>query len=55
MTNVEVVGLTCEYMTNPLGIGTRTPRLSWKLRSDCEPSERGCMRNSITLSRTGEE
>ncbi len=26
--------LTCEYFVNPLGLGARRPRLSWKLRAD---------------------
>ena len=32
--------LTCEHLVDPLGIGTRTPRLSWKL-SAREPGARG--------------
>lgn len=28
------VALTCEYKTNPLGLGEIRPRLSWKLESD---------------------
>lgn len=31
---VEIFGLQCEYLNEPLGIGTSTPRLSWKLRSE---------------------
>ena len=29
-----ITNLTCEYRTNPLGIGVRLPRLSWKLASN---------------------
>ncbi|MDR2774378.1 MAG: glycoside hydrolase family 78 protein [Tannerella sp.] len=29
--DLHVEGLTCEYLVNPLGIDTETPRLSWKL------------------------
>lgn len=32
-SNVEVVDLRCEYLTDPLGIGERQPRLSWRLHS----------------------
>lgn len=28
--------LTCEYCVNPLGLGTRQPRLSWKLSADAD-------------------
>ncbi|HHY86331.1 MAG TPA: family 78 glycoside hydrolase catalytic domain [Verrucomicrobia bacterium] len=31
---VDVVNLECEHSRNPIGIGNRTPRLSWQLRSD---------------------
>jgi len=31
---LEVVDLRCEYKTNPVGIGAKRPRVSWKLRSD---------------------
>ena len=30
-SNIQVVDLRCEYLTNPLGIGNVNPRLSWKL------------------------
>ncbi len=30
---VQVDALTCEHLTNPVGIGASQPRLSWKLRS----------------------
>jgi alpha-L-rhamnosidase len=32
-TSIEVGGLTCEHFTNPVGIGTVAPRLSWVLSS----------------------
>lgn len=32
-TQVMVYGLRCEYRTNPLGIDTLQPRLSWKLQA----------------------
>ena len=31
---VQVSGLTCEHLRNPIGIGAELPRLSWKLVSD---------------------
>lgn len=30
-TDVQVIKLTCEYLTDPLGIGNTSPRLSWKI------------------------
>lgn len=30
--NIEVKELRCEYLVNPLGIDTKTPRLSWQIR-----------------------
>ena len=27
----RAVGLVCEFLTNPLGLETKTPRLSWRL------------------------
>lgn len=32
-SDVRVVDLRCEYMTNPLGVDVAQPRLSWKLES----------------------
>lgn len=34
LSPVRVTALTCEHLTDPVGIGNRSPRLSWKLRSD---------------------
>ena len=31
---VDVTNLTCEYLTNPLGIDAKEPQLSWQLASD---------------------
>lgn len=31
---VNVTNLTCEYLTNPLGIDAKEPQLSWQLASD---------------------
>lgn len=33
MAQIAARKLTCEYLTNPLGVGTKTPRLSWVLES----------------------
>src|SRR5215472_13951082 len=30
---VKLYALTCEHLTNPIGIGDASPRLSWKLES----------------------
>lgn len=37
--NTHAGKLTCEYKTNPLGIGVLSPRLSWKIYSD-EPNQK---------------
>jgi alpha-L-rhamnosidase len=34
LSPVKVASLTCEHQMNPIGIGARSPRLSWKLVSD---------------------
>ncbi len=34
--SIEAVDLTCEYFSNPMGIGTTAPRLSWILTSGLE-------------------
>ena len=34
--SIEAGDLTCEYFTNPMGIGTTAPRLSWILSSEVE-------------------
>ncbi len=34
LSPVRIYALTCEHLANPIGIGNRQPRLSWKLRSD---------------------
>ncbi len=34
LSPVRMDALTCEHLTNPVGIGNSQPRLSWKLRSD---------------------
>jgi alpha-L-rhamnosidase len=31
---VQLAGLTCEHLVNPVGLGNAQPRLSWKLVSD---------------------
>ena len=30
---IQIIELQCEYLANPLGIDSRNPRLSWKLRA----------------------
>src|SRR3989339_502441 len=34
LNEIQPVGLQCEYLTNPLGIDTNVPRLSWEFASD---------------------
>ena len=34
LSPVRLYDLTCEHLENPIGIGVRQPRLSWKLRSN---------------------
>jgi len=34
LSPVKISALTCEHLTNPIGIGNPFPRLSWKLDSD---------------------
>jgi alpha-L-rhamnosidase len=34
MAKLKVEALTCEYRTNPLGIGVKVPRFSWQIASD---------------------
>lgn len=43
--NWNVTDLRCEYKRNPLGIGEREPRLSWKLKS----SERGARQTAYQV------
>lgn len=45
MTDLKVEALTCEYRTNPLGIDIKTPRISWKIRSD----QRGTMQTAYQV------
>jgi alpha-L-rhamnosidase len=47
-SSVTVTDLRCEYLTNPLGIDVRQPRLSWKLAS-AEPDGRGQMQTAYQV------
>jgi hypothetical protein len=51
---IEVIDRVAQMIGIGIKLGARIGEI-WKLRSVCGPSERGCMRNSITLSRTGAE
>src|ERR1700761_9560669 len=42
---IKLTNLRCEYRTNPLGIGTATPRLSWELLS----SHHGVMQSAYRI------
>ena len=39
------VGLRCEYLVDPLGVGERVPRLSWTLESE----ERGQVQSAFRI------
>ena len=36
MSSTRVVGLRCEHLVNPLGLGVSRPRLSWRTETDAE-------------------
>src|SRR3972149_1201368 len=36
MATIRVVGLRCEHLLNPLGLGVARPRLSWRTETDAE-------------------
>jgi alpha-L-rhamnosidase len=39
LSPVRLYALACEHLQNPIGLGVREPRLSWKMRSD-NPGEK---------------
>ena len=45
MSNITTLGLTCEYVTDPLGVDVPSPRLSWILESD----QRGQMQSAYQI------
>lgn len=49
---LKPVDLKCEYMTNPIGIGERTPRLSWRLESEKRAQKQAAYR--ILVASTAE-
>lgn len=49
MSDLQANALTCEYRTNPLGIGTAVPRFSWQLVS----GKRGTMQKGYRLVVSG--
>ncbi len=51
--NLKVVGLNCEYETNPIGMDLQSPRLSWSIES----GQRGVLQTSyqIIVSNSMEE
>ncbi|MZQ85357.1 family 78 glycoside hydrolase catalytic domain [Paenibacillus sp. 5J-6] len=51
MGNLQVTALKCEYKTNPLGIGSRNPQLSWQIESD----RRGTMQRAYQIIVANEE
>jgi alpha-L-rhamnosidase len=51
MVHLFAESLSCEYRSNPLGIGTSLPRLSWQIRSDL----RGVRQQAYRLVVAGED
>ena len=47
-STIAPVQLTCEYRTNPVGIGAQPPRLSWKLQAPA--TERGAKQTGYQIS-----
>ena len=50
-SSVTITNLTCEYLTDPLGIDETKPRLSWKLKSDQRGQKQSAYRLLIASSR----
>jgi len=51
MGNLVATDLTCEYRRNPLGVGVRRPRLSWRL----EAGRRGVLQRAYRLAVAAED
>src|SRR5258706_16027386 len=49
--SIQVRDLRCEYERNPLGLGVREPRLSWKLLSE----QRGVVQAAYQIRITDEQ
>ncbi|MFD0671217.1 family 78 glycoside hydrolase catalytic domain [Cohnella sp. GCM10027633] len=47
---LTIEALRCEYMRNPIGIGVRNPRISWKLKSE----ERGVLQSAYRIEVAGD-
>ena len=47
---LTVTGLTCETLTNPLGLDTPRPRLAWQLSAD----RRGVRQSAYQLTATSD-
>ena len=47
---LTVAKLTCEYLTNPIGLDVRQPRLSWQVHS----SQRGARQTAYQIQVNGE-
>ncbi|MBB6693484.1 family 78 glycoside hydrolase catalytic domain [Cohnella xylanilytica] len=48
---LEVYDLRCEYRINPIGLGARLPRLSWKLRSEARGTRQSAYRLQVSEDR----
>ncbi|PGV49397.1 alpha-L-rhamnosidase [Bacillus sp. AFS037270] len=55
MANLQVTAVTCEYRTNPLGIDTNQPRLSWRIESERRGTLQQSYQIQVSLTETGFE
>ena len=46
---LKIVGLTCEYATNPIGLDLKSPRLSWQIESE----QRGILQTAYQILVSG--
>ncbi|MFC2124050.1 family 78 glycoside hydrolase catalytic domain [Bacteroidota bacterium] len=49
-TDIHSYDLTCEYTINPLGIEVKSPRLSWKLKSELKGQEQTAYRILVSTT-----
>ncbi len=49
-THLSVTGLRAEYLTDPVGIGTTAPRLSWRLESDARNTMQAAYQIQVATS-----
>lgn len=49
---IEVYDLRCEYKINPIGLGARVPRISWKLKPDARGTRQTAYRLQVSEDRS---